>query len=152
MLKLNVKGKEYILRFGYKVLAKTSLLADVVKMQDIFKVGEDPDNENDSMLENLPKVIEINSNLVLAGMQKYNDEFKVDYDDPASVKEGLEKVYDFMDDYMDEGENTVIDLFTQMVQELTNSGFLSKKSQAMEQAAEKLDATIIPMDHQKAEN
>ncbi len=158
MLKLKVKEKEYILKFGYRVLAKTTLLKDVVGIQTMFKdskeneQNENDDEETEKIVENLPMLIEVNSNLVLAGLQRYHEEFRVDYDNPESVKAGLEKVYDFMDDYMDEEDSiAVFDLFGMMIGELTDNGFLSKKSPQMEQAATEQDATIIPMDHQKTE-
>ena len=151
MLKLKVNEKEYQLKFGYRVMAKTELLKDVVKMREMF--SEKDDESTEEVIEKLPELIELNSKLVLAGLQKYNDEFKVDYDDNNSVKAGLEKVYDFMDDYMDDPNSMpVIDLFGEMVSELVDNGFLSKKSEALEKALTEQDATVIPMDHKKATN
>ncbi len=95
MLKLKVKEKEYILKFGYRVLAKTTLLKDVVGIQTMFKdskeneQNENDDEETEKIVENLPMLIEVNSNLVLAGLQRYHEEFRVDYDNPESVKAGL---------------------------------------------------------------
>jgi uncharacterized Ntn-hydrolase superfamily protein len=141
---IKVNGKEYKLKFGYRVMAKTALLQDVISMQNYFKGGKN------ALMDKLSDLIELNSNLVLAGLQKYNEDFRVDYDNEESVKQGLEKVYDIMEDYMDDPESApVIDLFSDMVEELTDNGFLSKKSLTMEEAAIAQDATIIPMDHKQ---
>ena len=146
---LKVNGIEYRLKFGYRVLAKTELLKEVAEMQDLFSAE---DNQTEVM-KNLPKLIDLNSRLVLAGLQKYNEDFKVNYDDNNSVNAVLDKVYDFMDDYMDDPESKpVIDLFGDMVGELIDNGFLSKKSLKLEQAATEQDATVIPLDHQSKKN
>lgn len=143
---LTVKGKEYNIRFGYRIMAKTELLKDISELQDIAT----SDADETLQISKLPDVVNLNSQLVLAGLQKNHEEFRVNYDDNNSVKEGLEKVYDFMDDYMEDPESKpVIELFSDMVDELIENGFLSKKSLKMEKAATELDATVIPMDHKK---
>ncbi len=149
MIKLKVNNKEYTLKFGYRVLAKTAVLKDVVSLRNKFSVSEE--DQEQAITDNIDELIKTNSNLVLAGLQKFHEEYTVDYDDEKSVKDGLEKVYDLMDDYMDDPESkAVIDLFGEMVEDLVENGFLSKMSPKMEEVATELDATVIPMDHQTA--
>lgn len=148
MIKLKVNGAEYNLKFGYRVLAKTGLVGRVIEMRKLFS-----ESGETTLVDNMPELVNLTSDLVLAGLQKFNPDYKVDYDDSNSVKEALERLYDFMDDYMDDPDTpAVIDLFSDMVEELIDNGFLSKKSLAMEKAATEQDATVIPMDHKKAEN
>lgn len=152
MLKLKVNDSEYTLKFGYRVMAKTGLLKDVINMRNFFGT-DDEENRTDEIIERMPELIELNTKLVLAGLQKYHDDFRVDYDDSNSVKEGLEKAIDFMDDYMDEPDAIpVMDLFAEMVNELVDNGFLSKKSEKLENAMIEQNATVVPMDHKKATN
>lgn len=152
MLKLKVNDSEYTLKFGYRVMAKTGLLKDVINMRNFFGT-DDEENRTDEIIERMPELIELNTKLVLAGLQKYHDDFRVDYDDSNSVKEGLEKAIDFMDDYMDEPDAIpVMDLFSEMVNELVDNGFLSKKSEKLENAMIEQNATVVPMDHKKATN
>lgn len=159
MTTLKVKDKTYKIKFGYKALAKSGVLKEVVKMQSaIGKKDENDDvvdlkDENDDVVDLIADVFDILAKLVLAGLQKLNKTFLCDYDDESSVLAGIEKVYDFLDEYMEEEESlSVMDLFTKLTDELLNNGFLSKKSKELEENLEKQDATIIPMDHQKAEN
>lgn len=149
MTTLKVKDKTYKIKFGYKALAKSGVLKEVVKMQSA--IGKK--DENDAVVDLIADVFDILAKLVLAGLQKLNKTFLCDYDDESSVLAGIEKVYDFLDEYMEEEESlSVMDLFTKLTDELLNNGFLSKKSKELEENLEKQDATIIPMDHQKAEN
>lgn len=157
MLKLNVKGKEYTLKFGYKTMAKSGLLKEVVDLRKLIsdKKQDDKDQDNsEEIAEMLPTILDLNTKLVLAALQRhYHEDFGVDYDNADSVKACIEKVYDFLDDYMDEDDSMgIMDLFQELTGELFENGFLSKKSSKLEQAATEQDATTIPMDHQRTEN
>ena len=157
MLTLMVKGQEYKLKFGYRALGKSGILKEVTAMQksinDRRKENEDEEEQGNAMLDMLGDIFDLNSRLVLAALQKYHQEYMVDYDSPASVKNGVEKVYDFMDDYMDEEDSMdIMTLFTELMNDLFNSGFLSKKSEKLEQAMIEQDATVAPTDHLQAVN
>lgn len=146
-MKLVVKNYKYHLKFGYKALAKSGVLEDVAKMEELFSNGNEEENDL-SMLKKMPEVFESIAKLVLAGLQKYNEEYRVDYDDPESVQSGMDKVYNFLDDYEDE-ENAmdIMELFTKLTEELLNGGFLSKKTRNLEKNLTDQDATIVPIDH-----
>lgn len=155
MLTLRVKGQEYKLKFGYKALGKSGILKEVTAMQQAInnrkKESGDEDEQSNAMLDMLGDIFDLNSRLVLAALQKYHQEYIVDYDSQESLKNGIEKVYDFMDDYMDEEDSMdIITLFTELMNDLFNSGFLSKKSEKLEQALIEQDATVAPTDHLRA--
>ena len=151
MITLKVKDKEYNLKFGYKSFKKSGILKEVVGMRKkLSGAGSDDDTEN---IEALEEVLELNSKLVLAALQKYHEEFRADYSNPDSVQAVVEKVDDLMDDYMDEEDSmTIMDLFTTLTDELFNNGFLSKKSEKLEETLTEQDATIVPLDHKQKEN
>lgn len=145
---LRVKEKDYKIKFGYKSLAKSGILRDVMKMQNLFG-AEGSEVSDTEAFKILPELFDMISTMVLAGLQKYNEEFRVDYDNPQSVKTGIEKVYDFMDDYMDEPDSVeLMELFSKLTGELFDNGFLSAKpSPKLEAAMTATDSTIVPMDH-----
>lgn len=152
MLTLKVKGQEYRLKFGYKALGKSRILKEVTAMQQDInnrkKESGDEDEQSNVMLDMLGDIFDLNSRLVLAALQKYHEEYRVDYDSQESLKNGVEKVYDFMDDYMDEEDSMdIMTLFAELMNDLFNSGFLSKKSENLEQAMIEQDATVAPTDH-----
>lgn len=156
MLTLRVKGQDYKLKFGYKALGKSGILKEVTAMQKAIKERKDEgegEENSDAMLDMLGDIFDLNSRLVLAALQKYNQEYRVDYDSQASLKNGIEKVYDFMDDYMDEEDAMdIMTLFTELMNDLFDNGFLSKKSEKLEQAMIEMDATAAPTDHLRAVN
>ena len=155
MLTIKVKDKEYKLKFGYKSFKKSGILKEVVAMREKAKNNENTEAEEDATngIEMLEEVLELNSKLVLAALQKNHEEFRADYKNPDSVNEIIDKVDDLMDDYMDEEDSmSIMDLFNALTDELFNDGFLSKKSAVLEEAMEEQDATITPTDHKQGEN
>lgn len=157
MTTLKVKDKEYKLKFGYKSFKKSGILREVVAMQKKikkpWKEEEEAESNAEDNIEILEEVLELNSKLVLAALQKNHEEFRADYENPELIEKIIDKVDDLMDDYMDEeGSMPIMDLFSALTEELFNNGFLSKKSPKLEEAAEKQDATIIPIDHKQGEN
>ena len=160
MTTLKVGDKEYKLKFGYKSFKKSGILREVVSMRKkISGAKENTDvsteNEEDELgnLEILEEVLELNSKLVLAALQKYNEEFRTDYKSEEEVQAIIDKVDDLMDDYMDEEDSmSIMDLFSTLTEELFNNGFLSKKSEKLEEALAQQDATIVPIDHKQSED
>lgn len=148
MITLKVKDKGYKLKFGYKSFKESGVLHEVVEMQ---KKLQDAKSENG--IEALEDVFELNSKLLLAALQKYNEEFRVDYNDKEAVQMYIDKVDNFIDDYMEE-ENamSIMELFSTLSEELFNNGFLSKKSEKLEKALTEQNATVIPIDHKQIEN
>lgn len=137
---LNVGKKKYTLKFGYKAVAKSGIIKKALSIENIV------DNENyGDMIEEMLTVV---ADMVLAGLQKTDPHFNVNYDDKDDVRGKTEMVYDLLDDYMaQEDALTMLEIFQELMSELFDAGFFGKKSQKMEQIAQETDATIIPMDH-----
>ena len=151
MIKIKVKEKEYSLKFGYKSFKKSGILHEVVAMQKKMKENGGEDAEGN--IDMLEKVLDLNSKLVAAALQKNHEEFRAEYGDEESEKKVINMVDDLMDDYMDEEDSmSIMDLFEKLMEELFDNGFLSKKSESLEESLETQDATIIPMDHKQKEN
>lgn len=149
MTTLKVRDNTYKIKFGYRALAKSGILKEVVKMQSIIEKKD----EKDAVVELIADVFDILAELVLAGLQKFNKDFACDYDNKSSVSESIEKVYDLLGEYTEDEESlSVMELLSELTNELLNNGFLSKKSKELEDNLEKQDATIVPMDHQKSKN
>lgn len=153
MTTLKVKDREYKIKFGYKSFKNSGILREVVSMQKKTKEAKDADDETVDNIDLLEDVLDLNSKLVLVGLQKYNEEFRVDFEDEKATEKMIDKVDDLMDDYMDEEDSmSIMDLFGELTGELFENGFLSKKSKSLEENLEKQDATIVPIDHRQSEN
>lgn len=138
MFSFKVGGKEYKIKFGYKVLSESDVL---LKASDISNIA-DPR----SLIALLPE-------LILIGLQtKHKDEFG--YETEEEKKVAYEKVCDLLDDYEDESteenpQNGFI-LFEKASQELEKNGFLSGMIKAMEKAEKEQKLPKIPQDHKKS--
>lgn len=141
MFSFDVNGKEYKVRFGYRVLCSTNLIDRVVNIAQQKDDGHAFQNMISTVAE-----------LLLAGLQKsHRDEFG--YETDSEKKVALDKVYDMLDAYEDEStEENPQDgytMFEKLQEELMNNGFLSRVTKLVSQSAEELDATKIPQDHKK---
>ena len=138
MFSINVKSKEYKVKFGYGVLCETNLIDEL---------------SNGTKEEEFNKLISILPELLLAGLQKKHfDEFG--YETASEKKVALRKVYDLLDDYEEESteedEKNGFILFEKLQKELMANGFLSGMTKKQEELAKQQDATIIPQDHKSA--
>lgn len=167
MFSMKINEKEYIVKFGYFSLAKSNLISEVMKLQDIIdennrkrenreKFPEYSDDETDSTKEYvilIQGVMDILPKLLLAGLQKKHEEFSVNYDSAYDVKKKEHEIMELLDDYMDdENSMDMMDLYMKLVEELFNNGFLSQKSQKLEKAMTETDATVTPTDHKVPKN
>lgn len=141
MFSFKVGDKEYKVRFGYRVLCRTNLIDRVSNITQ----QRDPEHSFQNMISTVAE-------LLLAGLQKSHfDEFGYDTDEEKATM--LDKVYDILDQYEDEGtEENPQDgytMFEKLQNELMANGFLSQIMKRAEMAAEKQNATKIPRDHLK---
>ena len=136
---LNVKEKEYRVKFGYNSFCDTDLMERTSDLLDLFSASK---VENDKDVTGMGKIKELFScvrDLLFVGFKKYN---------PV---ETVQEIGEILDDYHDEapdGEKRgIIDLFTQLTEELMNEGFLGDMMEQMANAAE--NAPKAPQDHKK---
>lgn len=130
---LKINDREYKVKYGYKALTQFDILSKVMKMSEI-----DDKTEIDMIISS---VLPLLPELLLAGLQKYNDDFKFDYENESEKKDKLNMVYDLIDDYIDsddgDEDKSIMSLFMSLTDELVNNGFLSKKSQMISKRIKK---------------
>lgn len=145
MFKFKVGKKAYTIKYGYKAVAKSRVTKKVMDIQKLM--------ENNDMGELVGEMFSVLADLVLAGLQKTDDNFKVDYDDADDLDEKLEMVYDLLDDYMAQDDSlTGTDLFSELANELFECGFFGKRTAKAKATMEAVDSTIVPMEHKVKEN
>ena len=139
---LNVKGKEYKVKFGYNSFCDTDLMD---RTSDLLKIFQGADVEDDKDVTGMGKIKELFScvrDLLYVGFKKNN---------PV---ETVQEVGDILDDYHDEAteedKRGILDLFTQLTEELMREGFLAD---LMEQMAKTTEEKVvkIPQDHRKSQ-
>ena len=139
---LNVKGKEYKVKFGYNSFCDTDLMD---RTSDLLKIFQGADVEDDKDVTGMGKIKELFScvrDLLYVGFKKNN---------PV---ESVQEVGDILDDYHEEAteedKRGILDLFTQLTEELMREGFLADLMDQMAQATETKVAKV-PQDHKKAQ-
>ena len=142
MFKLKVGKKDYTVRYGYRAVAKSGITKKAMNVQNMI--------DDDNMGELIEEMLNIVAEMLLAGLQKTEKSFAVDYDDEADVKAKIEKVYDLLDDYLEEEDSlAVTEIFEKLMTELFEAGFFGKKSQTLENALTENDSTVVPIDHKR---
>lgn len=142
MMVLNVKGKEYKVKFGYNSFCDTDLMD---RTSDLLKIFQGADVEDDKDVTGMGKIKELFScvrDLLYVGFKKNN---------PV---ETVQEVGDILDDYHDEAteddKRGILDLFTQLTEELMREGFLGDLMEQMAQTTEE-KVVKIPQDHKKSQ-
>lgn len=116
MLKLNIKGKEYKVRFGYNSFCDSDLMDRTEQV--IEMLGGDSEFQNEPVAtfsKQIKPMFEVTRALLFEGFKKYN---------PVDT---IEEVGDLLDDYLDEStENEhhgLFVIFAAITQELFDEGF-----------------------------
>ena len=138
MMVLKVKDKEYKVKFGYNSFCDTDLMD---RTSDLLKIFQETGVEDDKDVTGMGKIKELFScvrDLMFVGFKKYN---------PAeTVQEIGEILDDYHDEATDEERRGILDLFTQLTEELMNEGFLGD---LMEQMMKEEKTPKVPQDHKK---
>ena len=138
MMKLVVKKKEYKVKFGYNSFCDTDLMD---RTTDLLKLFQGAEIEDDKDVIGMGKIKELFScvrDLLFVGFQKFN---------PVDNKQQIGNILDDYHDDASEGEKRgILDLFTQLTEELMNEGFLGE---FLEDIAETQENTKTPQDHKK---
>ena len=138
MMKLVVKKKEYKVKFGYNSFCDTDLMD---RTTDLLKLFQGAEIEDDKDVIGMGKIKELFScvrDLLFVGFQKFN---------PVDNKQQIGNILDDYHDDAPEGEKRgILDLFTQLTDELMNEGFLGE---FLEDIAETQENTKTPQDHKK---
>ena len=116
---IKIGEKEYKIQFGYIATAKSGIIKELVKIEDLLGDGN-------SVIENLDKILMFIPELMLVGLQKFHrDEFGYNYDTKEGKDEAFEKVSQLVDDYFDGEDADFKGLFNSLEEELLHNGFLS---------------------------
>ena len=114
-----MKFLHYSIKFGIEATTKSGILKKVKEVQD--KLGDDA-------LDNIELLLDITPELLLVGLQrKHSKEFGYDYNTGEGKEDALRKVYDVFDEYMDQDDSSILDLFNSLGEELVANGFFKKQ-------------------------
>lgn len=130
MLKLNVNGTEYNIKFGYTPTLKTRLISRVVDKE--MPAGNQKDGAEKNELVRIEDMLLFLPEMLLIGLQvSHKDDFGFNYDTGEGKEEKLEKAFEIADEYLNsEGaEMDAVELYQALETEMLQNGFLKKTFQ-----------------------
>ena len=130
---IKIKGKEYKIKFGYKPTLKERIISKVVRFSNIT-------NEND--LERIEDLLLFLPELILVGLQVNHEDFRYNIDTGEGNEEQLEKIFNLIEEYLEEDNADILDLFVRLQEALTEDSFLSALFQK-EQSSVKMQNKMI---------
>ena len=142
MMVLTVKDNEYKVKFGYNSFCDTDLMdrtTDLLKLFQSEKVDNDKDVAGLGMVKDLFSCVR---DLLFVGFQKYNP--------VETVQEVGEILDDYHDEATEEDKRGILDLFTNLSEELMNEGFLGEVLEAFAENQEETEKKPkTTQDHKK---
>lgn len=116
MMKLQIKGKEYKVKFGYNCFCDTDLMDRVQDLMNTLGSGSAENDRDVAVMGQIKELFTVVRDLIYMGLKKYN---------PVDT---VQDVGNLLDDYIDEEteeKRGLFILFTELSNELLNEGFLS---------------------------
>ena len=144
MMVLKVKDNEYKVKFGYNSFCDTDLMdrtTDLLKLLQGAEVEDDKDVAGLGMIKEMFLCVR---DLLFVGFQKYN---------PVESKQEIGEILDDYHDEAPDGEKRgILDLFTNLSEELMNEGFLGEVLEAFAENQEETEKKPkTPQDHKKSQ-
>lgn len=130
---IKIKNKEYKIKFGYKPTLKERIISKVVRFSNIT-------NEND--LEKIEDLLLFLPELILVGLQVNHEDFRYNIDTGEGKEEQLEKSFNLIEEYLEEDNADILDLFVRLQEALTEDSFLSALFQK-EQSSVKMQNKMV---------
>lgn len=134
---IKIKNKEYKIKFGYKPTLKERIISKVVRFSNIT-------NEND--LEKIEDLLLFLPELILVGLQVNHEDFRYNIDTGEGKEEQLEKSFNLIEEYLEEDNADILDLFVRLQEALTEDSFLSalfQKEQSSVKMQNKMAESIV---------
>ena len=113
-----MKFMNYEIKFGIEATTKSGILK---KIKEVQQSGDDFVDEIEMTLNMLPEFL-------LVGLQKrHKDEFGYDYNTNEGKEEAKTKVYELIDEYTDQEDSSIKELFEELLKEVMQNGFFKKE-------------------------
>lgn len=132
-MKITFEEKEYTIKFGYKATVKSGIIKKLAKAES--------DKDNEDGFESIEGMLLVLPELLVVGLQvHHSDKFGYNIDTNEGYQEKVDKAFDVLDKWLENKDNSFIDLYNQLEQELIDDSFLSSLFQraiAEEQKATK---------------
>lgn len=129
-----MKFMNYEIKFGIEATTKSGILKKIKEVQQ----------SSDDSIDNIEMMLTMVPEFLLVGLQKrHKDEFGYDYNTNEGREEATAKVCELIDEYTDQEDSSIRELFEELLKEVMQNGFFKKEvlqmkaeKEAKEQKAE----------------
>lgn len=122
-----MKFMNYEIKFGIEATTKSGILK---KIKEVQQSSGDFIDDIEMMLNMVPEFL-------LVGLQKrHKDEFGYDYNTNKGKEEATAKVCELIDEYTDQEDSSIKELFEELLKEVMQNGFFKKEMKAEKEAKE----------------
>ena len=129
-----MKFMNYEIKFGIEATTKSGILKKIKEVQQ----------SSDDSIDNIEMMLTMVPEFLLVGLQKrHKDEFGYDYNTNEGKEEATAKVCELIDEYTDQEDSSIKELFEELLKEVMQNGFFKKEvlqmkaeKEAKEQKAE----------------
>ena len=113
-----MKFMNYEIKFGIEATTKSGILK---KIKEIQQSSDDYVDDIEMMLNMVPEFL-------LVGLQKrHKKEFGYDYNTNKGKEEAIVKVCELIDEYTDQEDSSIKELFEELLKEVMQNGFFKKE-------------------------
>lgn len=137
-----MKFMNYEIKFGIEATTKSGILKKIKEIQQ--SSDDEVQQSSDDFVDEIEMILNMLPEFLLVGLQKrHKDEFGYDYNTNKGKEEAIAKVCELIDEYTDQEDSSIRELFEELIKEVMQNGFFKKEvlrmkaeKEAKEQKAE----------------
>ena len=133
-----MKFMNYEIKFGIEATTKSGILK---KIKEIQQSSDDKAQQSsDDFVDEIEMILNMLPEFLLVGLQKrHKDEFGYDYNTNKGKEEAIAKVCELIDEYTDQEDSSIRELFEELIKEVMQNGFFKKEVLQMKAEKEAKD-------------
>ena len=133
-----MKFMNYEIKFGIEATTKSGILKKIKEIQQ--SSNDEVQQSSDDFVDEIEMILNMLPEFLLVGLQnRHKDEFGYDYNTTKGKEEATAKVCELIDEYTDQEDSSIRELFEELIKEVMQNGFFKKEvlqMKAEEQAKE----------------
>ena len=118
--------KNYEIKFGIEATTKSGILKKIKEIQQ--SSDDEAQQSSDDFVDEIEMILNMLPEFLLVGLQKrHKDEFGYDYNTNKGKEEATAKVCELIDEYTDQEDSSIRELFEELIKEVMQNGFFKKE-------------------------
>ena len=144
-----MKFMNYEIKFGIEATTKSGILKKIKEIQQ--SSDDEVRQSNGDFVDDIEMMLNMVPEFLLVGLQKrHKDEFGYDYNTNKGKEEATAKVCELIDEYTDQEDSSIKELFEELLKEVMQNGFFKKEvlqMKAEKEAKRAKNRVIDPIDY-----